>query len=143
MASTIPHSLIRRLRAVPILEPLDEERLLRILGDSANLLWPAGTTVFEVGEESEGLYIVLSGRLRILDEDGQPVAEVERGGYVGERSLLARDRHSRTVEALEDAELMTVPARVFDELLEEEPHLEELVRQRLEERMSGGQDRPD
>lgn len=140
-SGVIPHSLLRRLREVPVLEPLDEDALLRLLGDSANLLWPAGTTVFRIGDDAEGLYLVLSGRVRITDEARETVAEVDPGGYVGEQALLKGRSHSRTVEAVEDSELMAVPASVFAQLLDERPDLEAEIERRLEERLAASAER--
>ena len=65
MERRVTHSLVRALQDVPGFESLDERRLLELIGDSANLYWPAGSTVFERGGPSDGLYIVISGRVEV------------------------------------------------------------------------------
>jgi CRP-like cAMP-binding protein len=125
---------VKALRAVPSLSVCDERTLLAIVGDAANLFWPAGSAVFERGTPSDGLYIVVSGGVRVL-EDGRELAALGPGDYFGEFSLLLGSDHQHHVEATEDSELMVVPKERFDALLAENPELAEGIRRRAEERM--------
>jgi CRP/FNR family cyclic AMP-dependent transcriptional regulator len=129
------HSLVTALRAVPSLAALQEETLLAILGDSANLFWPAGAEVFARGAAADGLYIVVSGSVRVLDEDGAELAVLGPGDFFGELSLLAGTPHRRDVTALEDAELMIVPKEAFDALLAENHELAESIHRTADERV--------
>jgi CRP-like cAMP-binding protein len=107
--------------------------LLQIVGDSANLFWPAGSLVYEAGAPSEGLYIVVSGVVRVL-EAGRELAVLGPGDYFGELSLLLGSDHQRDVQATEDSELMVVPRERFEALVVENPALGERIRRRAEER---------
>ncbi len=141
MPPPIPHSLVRRLREVPIFAEMGNETLLAIVGDSANLRWPADRAVFVTGDDPEALYVVLRGEVAIVAEDGgggSEVARFGRGDYFGERSLLAGDAHSMTARTTEDTELMVIPRATFDTLLEDDPELMDDVRERLERRRADG-----
>jgi PPM family protein phosphatase len=131
----IPHSLVRALHTVPLFAGLDETMLLRIVGESANLLWPAGSTVFSVGDDAEALYVVVSGRVAILDGDRE-LAQIEAGGHFGEQSLLHRSTHSKIARAVEDTELLVLPRDAFEDLLRDDPELATEVRNRLDERVA-------
>lgn len=138
MVEPISHSLVKALRSVPDFASLDEHALLRIVGASVNLFWPAGSVIFERGSPSEALYIVLSGRVRILERDGRrevEVATVEPGSSFGELSLLLNTKHTREARADQDAELMVIPKDSFQELLQSNPDLEEQFRRRVAERL--------
>jgi trk system potassium uptake protein len=128
------HSLVRALRRVPDFSSVEDKMLLRIVGASVNLFWPKGARIFEAGSESEGLYIVLSGEVRIVDEDGTAVATIGPGDYFGELSLLAQATHSKTAEALSDCELMVLPKHSFDAMLEAYPEVAEQVYKKREQR---------
>ena len=130
------HTLFKALRAVPSLAPCDEQTLLTIVGDSVNLVWPAGVTVFALGSPAEGLFIVLSGGVRVLGEAGAEVAQLGPGEFFGELSLLLGTSHQHTVEATEDTELMVVPKERFDLLLADNPELAVGIRRKAEERMA-------
>jgi CRP-like cAMP-binding protein len=134
----VSHSLVKALRSVPDFESLDDHALLEIVGASMNLMWPAGGFVFETGSPSEALYIVLSGKVRILDVvDGNEVdvSVLGPGDSFGELSLLLRTTHSKAAQAEEDSEIMVVPKESFEELISLNPDLAAYFRRRLEERL--------
>jgi CRP-like cAMP-binding protein len=134
----ISHSLVKALRSVPDFASLSDRDLLDIVGVSTNLSWPEGATIFEKGSPSEGLYIVLTGRVRISDVvDGKrvDVASVGPGASFGELSLLLRTTHSKEAVAEDDTELMVVPKEWFQGLLEAKPDLAEPFHRRLAERL--------
>ncbi len=136
MESRVTHSLVNALRAVPSFGSVDERTLLAIIGDSANLYWPADSVVFERDSPADGLYILLSGSVRILDERGAQVAVLGPGDYFGEFSLLLGTTHQHDVLAEQGAELMVVPKEKIDELIASQPELGRSIRQKAEERMA-------
>ena len=136
MENKLTHSLVTALRAVPGFADVDERMLLALIGDSANLFWPAGSVVFERGSRTEGLYIIISGKLSVIDKNDDHVAEMGPGDFFGELSLLLDTVHRHTVSVLEDAELMVLPKDSMDKLNEEHPQLGRAIRDRAEERIS-------
>jgi CRP-like cAMP-binding protein len=136
MENKVTHSLVTALRAVPGFADVDERMLLALIGDSANLFWPAGSVVFERGSRTEGLYIIISGKLSVIDKNDDHVAEMGPGDFFGELSLLLDTVHRHTVSVLEDAELMVLPKDSMDKLNEEHPQLGRAIRDRAEERIS-------
>jgi CRP/FNR family transcriptional regulator, cyclic AMP receptor protein len=138
LEARITHSLVKALRSVPDFASLSDHELLDIVGASTNLAWPAGATIFEKGTPSEGLFVVLTGRVRIFDvaEDKRvDVATVGPGASFGELSLLLRTTHSKEAVAEEDTELLVVPKEWFQGLLEAKPDLAEHFHRRLAERL--------
>ena len=138
MADPVTHSLVAALRAVPVFAAFDDSTLLKIVGASENLFWREGSTVFEKGSEAEGLYIVLSGCIRIFDvEDGREteIVRVQPGEFFGELSLLLETTHTKSAAATQDAELMVVPKDSFQDLLASYPDLDEHLRRKIEERL--------
>jgi CRP-like cAMP-binding protein len=139
VTALVTHSLVKALRSVHDFASLEDPDLLGIVGVSSNLFWPAGQRIFDKGSESEALYIILAGEVRIVDEDdagGQvEVARIGPGDSFGELSLLLRTTHTKGAEAVEDTELMVVPKESFEELLETNPNLAAHFQRRLEERM--------
>lgn len=134
MERRVTHSLVNALRAVPSLGALDERTLLAIVGDSANLFWPKDGKVFERGTPADGLYIVVSGGVRVLGEEGAEVAVLAPGAYFGEFSLLLGTDHQHDVVALEDSELMVVPKECFDSIVAANPALAKSLEETAEER---------
>jgi CRP/FNR family transcriptional regulator, cyclic AMP receptor protein len=133
----VTHRLVRALRGVPEFASLDDRSVLRILGASANLFWPEGSTIFRQGSPAEGLYVVLSGEVLVTEDvEGREVetARIGPGDYFGEASLLRDSTHSKSARAETDTELMVLPKDSFRALLESTPELDKQVRQKMERR---------
>jgi CRP/FNR family cyclic AMP-dependent transcriptional regulator len=81
-----------------------------------------GQVLFNEGEPSEHLFFVRSGRLRVYvaSPRGEELvlSVVGPGESFGELSILDRHPRSATVDALEDAELIALPAHEARALLE-------------------------
>ena len=139
VSGPVRHSLVSALAAVPDFAALDDRTLLRIVGASANLVWPARSLVFEKGSASDALYIILSGRVQISDVvDGEQleVATLGAGDFFGELSLLLDTTHSKSAVTLEDTELMVLPKESFQELVAASPDLAAPLRRKLETRVT-------
>jgi CRP-like cAMP-binding protein len=135
----VTHSLVKALRAVPDFADLDDATLLRIVGASTNLFYPAGSVAFEPGSPAEALYVVLSGEVRIFDrQDGSEVevSRVRSGDSFGEFSMLMGTEHSKTAQATDDTELMVIPRESFRQVLADAPELDAKFQRRLQERLS-------
>jgi CRP-like cAMP-binding protein len=132
---------VTALGEVPGLAPLDERTLLQIVGDSANLFWPEGSLVIERGAPSEGLYVVVSGSVRVQDDADRELAVLGPGDYFGEFALLLGTDHQQTVRAATDSELMVVPRERFDALLAESPALGKNIREMAAERQRANLER--
>ena len=139
MSRSVSHSLVQALRQVPDFASLEDDVLLEIVGASANLFWSAGSVVFERGAPAEALYVVLSGRVRILSpgDDGnvEEIAQICEGDYFGEHSLLLYTAHSKSAETTEDTEIMVIPKEAFQPILGANPALAAQFRRKLEQRL--------
>ena len=78
-----------------------------------------GTVVLDVGQQGEGLYVVRSGAVDVLDEAGGLVERVGTGAAFGMSSLLERRPTRYRSIATEDTLLVVLPSEVFDALARE------------------------
>jgi lysophospholipid hydrolase len=87
----------------------------------------AGQVLFHGGEESEAIYIVLNGRLRLVEDkpDGGVSAKAEfgQGESVGELEVLTESARSGTLHAIRDTELVKFPRTLFNSLAQEHPNI--------------------
>jgi predicted acylesterase/phospholipase RssA len=86
----------------------------------------AGDWLFRAGEEAEALYVVGTGRLRVVAEDGgagRVLQEVGPGGVLGELALLTGSARSASVQAVRDSELYELAADAFAGVLRADPEL--------------------
>jgi lysophospholipid hydrolase len=87
----------------------------------------ASQVIFHNRDESEAIYIVLNGRLRLVEErsDGgvNVKAEFGQGESVGELEVLTESARSGTLHAIRDTELVKFPRTLFNSLAQEHPNI--------------------
>ena len=87
----------------------------------------AGQVIFRRGDESEAIYIVLNGRLRLVEDrtDGgmTALAEHGQGESVGELEVLTETARPSTLHAIRDTELVKFPRTLFNSLAQEHPNI--------------------
>jgi lysophospholipid hydrolase len=84
-----------------------------------------GRVLFQQGDDSDGLYIVVNGRLRAVitnsDGSGRVLGEIGRGECVGEIALLTGEPRMATVYAVRETDLVRLAPEVFARLVEQYP----------------------
>jgi predicted acylesterase/phospholipase RssA/CRP-like cAMP-binding protein len=84
----------------------------------------SGDTIMRSGDVADALYIVISGRLRVVsqDSDGEAYSvDTSRGQTVGEIGLITGERRTATVFALRDTLLARLSRASFQKLLQQYP----------------------
>ena len=137
MRRPVTHSLVQALQVVPAFASLGDNALLKIVGASANLAWPAGRSIFEKGTPGDALYIVLSGCVGIVDvTDGTESRDRPRAAGRVLRRGVPDDGHEpldgrpRARGQRADG----LPKESLQELLEANPELDDYLRRKVEER---------
>ena len=114
--------LVAELGRTVLFNGLDEVELRRLAGIARDRTLAAGEVLFDQGDESDGLYVVASGIVRIYltAEDGREATVFlsEEGEVIGEMALLDGLPRSAGAAALTDARLVAIPRGPFLELLE-------------------------
>ncbi|PPJ57422.1 hypothetical protein CBER1_01373 [Cercospora berteroae] len=85
----------------------------------------AGQSIYNQGEESDAIYIVLNGRLRAIqeldDNKMKVIGEYGQGDSVGELEVLTESTRPGTLHAIRDTELAKFPKTLFNSLAQEHP----------------------
>jgi CRP/FNR family cyclic AMP-dependent transcriptional regulator len=111
------------LRNVPLFSVLPESQLALLTGVVGRKSFPRGTTIISAGDTTDSLYVIISGRLKVLmsDDEGREVilAILNPNDYFGEMGLLDDAPRSATVMSLEPCELLQLSKRDFKKCLED------------------------
>ena len=101
--------------------------------------YPGGTALFREGEQSEGILVVLRGRVKVsffTDEGREIVLSVRGpGDLLGELSTIDGEPRSATGTALGPVEALLVGADDFAAILEEHPRVGVLLLKMLSRRL--------
>lgn len=112
------------LRSLKIFKPLSDDDLL----DLATLLnleeYNWGFPILQKGDPASRLFIIVSGRVEVMDEDGVTLAEMGRGEVFGEMSLLSGDRVTTTIMATEPCQIVSLSQKNFQHMLNRFPALQ-------------------
>ena len=126
------------LHAVPLLGEMSASVARRLVVSARAVEVPSGTVLVSEGDPATGMYLVLSGRLRVQDRSGRLLRVLRAGDVVGELSLLTEGTRTATVSAVRDTRALFVPRAVFLELLHSEPRLLRSLLARLAGQLAEG-----
>jgi predicted acylesterase/phospholipase RssA len=128
------------LAQVGILAGASPETLAELAARVRRVTVHAGEWLFRAGDEADALYVVGTGRLRVVAEDGgagRVLQEVGPGGVLGELALLTGSTRSASVRAVRDSELYELAADAFAGVLRADPELGLSVARELAGQLQG------
>ena len=107
----------QELRHLPLFNPFGDDDLQQLgrQGEPVNL--KSGDILFAEGDSAQGLFIVVEGQLEIFKQvcgERVTLANVPRGSFVGEISLLTGLAHNASARASEPTRLLKYGASVFE-----------------------------
>ncbi|MEO7728739.1 MAG: cyclic nucleotide-binding domain-containing protein [Burkholderiales bacterium] len=98
------------LKKVPLFSSLTDEQLRVLQPCLQQRSYPRSSFILRAGEETDALYIILSGRIKVLipDEQGREVILAVMGAneFFGEMGLLDDQSRSASVETLEACQML-------------------------------------
>jgi CRP/FNR family cyclic AMP-dependent transcriptional regulator len=121
--ATQAHVSTLLLRNVPLFSVLPEGQLGLLTSLVTRKSYPRNATIISAGDMTDSLYVIISGRLKVMmsDDEGREVILAILGSneFFGEMGLLDDSPRSATVIALETCELLTLSKRDFKKCLSE------------------------
>jgi membrane protein YdbS with pleckstrin-like domain len=123
--------IVEHLKTIPLFQDLTDERgeleLYHVAPIVQEKSYGIGDWIFNQGQPSTGLYLVLEGKLRLtrVDRDGitRHLKDIGPGAVLGETGLLVGDVHDATAEALTPTRLLYIDRDEFAKILERRPRL--------------------
>ena len=120
MATTVSTAV---LKAVPLFTSFPEDQLRMLTTMVSRRSATRSTTIMAGGDATDSLYIVLSGRLKVMmsDSDGKEVilSILGPGEFFGEMGLIDDEPRSASVVTIEACELLSITKRDFKRCLAE------------------------
>ena len=123
MAGTATTVSTTVLKSVPLFAGFPEEQLRMLVGAIQRRSAPRGSVIMAAGDAIDSLYIVISGRLKVLmsDSEGKEVilSLIGPGEFFGEMGLIDESPRSASVVTIEPCELLALAKRDFKRSLAE------------------------
>jgi CRP-like cAMP-binding protein len=110
------------LRRVPIFSALTSAQMSQLADAVTKRRVKRGELIVEQGKKSNALFVILSGRARVVMTDSRLreviLAVLQSGDYVGELSLIDGKSHSANVEAEIQTDVLVLGSVEFKHCLE-------------------------
>ncbi len=112
------------LRQLDIFESLDDDALsdLTLLLELKTI--PVNKVVLKKDEPGTHLFIILSGKVAVMADDGQHIAEIESGEIFGEMSLLSGEAVTNSIHTIEETQVAMLSSKNFKHVLKKYPVLQ-------------------
>jgi CRP/FNR family cyclic AMP-dependent transcriptional regulator len=127
------------LKSVPLFSQFSDAQLAQLLSCVQHRSYSRNSFILRAGEETDALYIILSGRVKVLipDEEGHEVILSIMGPqeYFGEMGLLDDQVRSASVESLESCEMLRLTKAGFTSILKDNFELAMLIMRNLVRRL--------
>jgi CRP/FNR family cyclic AMP-dependent transcriptional regulator len=115
------------LEKIPLFSGLPEEALTKIEQHGSTKSYKKNTVVINEGDETDSLYVILSGRVKVFlsGEDGREAVLNHQGPgeYFGEMALIDRQPRAASVMTVEPSKLMIISRSDFMDCLAANPEI--------------------
>lgn len=126
------------IQEVSLFQGFDMKGRRRLLAGAQQLEFEDGQTIVSQGEAGDSLFVILSGRVRVLinreDNESLEVGRLGAGQYFGEMSLLAGEPRSANIVAGTECSVLEIGRDTLAPMLESEPGLYEKLAHIVAER---------
>ena len=114
---------VMALQKVPLFRTLSPEDLKHVAESLTENVYVDGTVIARQDDPGDAMHVVVSGDVRVLRGDEQPVEVARRGpGYiVGEMSILAEQPRMADLVADGDVRTLSIGRQRFQRILRERP----------------------
>jgi len=110
------------LRGVPLFANLDDHELGEIARHADQISVPEGQVLVSQDAAGNSFYVIIEGAADVV-RDGQKLAELTDGDFLGEMALLEDLPRSATVVTTAPTRVLEMHRREFSGVLDEAPHL--------------------
>lgn len=109
------------LKKIYLFTEFAEKEIVKISAIAKSITVPQGESVFRENNEAKSFYVVKYGTLKITTSaqsgDDVNITTISVGDHFGELPFFDKQKRAATVEALEKSELLEIPYKELDEIL--------------------------
>jgi CRP-like cAMP-binding protein len=107
------------LTRVPLFAGISDESMARLAEVAGEVDFPAGQFIVRQGQVGSGLYVILSGSIRVV-RGSTEIARLGVGEFFGELSVVDQQPRMASVEAIEDTRCLALASWDLLRLLQDD-----------------------
>jgi CRP/FNR family cyclic AMP-dependent transcriptional regulator len=118
---------INSIKNIPLFSGLEENALSGILKLATKRSFPKNAIIINEGDETDSLYVINSGKVKIVlsDEDGKEIiiSILGPGEFFGELALIDSEPRSACVITMDQSQFAIIHKHDFDDFLHNNPEV--------------------
>lgn len=115
------------LSGLNIFSGLDQDELAKVADLAKEITFKEGEVVFQEGDPSGTLYIILEGSIQIstkvMEDLDKPLVTLGEGKLFGEVSLIDQNPREARAKAISDTKMLSLSTEDFNQLRKQSPEL--------------------
>jgi len=127
---------IQQLRDTPFFQKINPGNLNEIIKCSDLEHFNKDDIILHKGAPGSNFYIIVSGKVNVVNETGISITTLGRGEVFGEMSLLCEKAVGATIQACEETRVLNIDHRHFKKILYKFPSLQLFFTQLLAQRLN-------
>ncbi len=129
-------AIVHTLGNFPFFRNIDSKNLNDIIKYSTLEQFDKNDIIIRKGDPGSSFYIVVSGKVDVLNETGITISTLSRGEVFGEMSLICEENVGATIQASESTEVLNIGHKHFKTILDKYPALQLYFTRLLANRLS-------
>ena len=134
--STDVSTIASLLSNFSIFKTLDENSLKEFVSLLRLKKYAPNECIISQGEPGKNLFIILSGQVNVVDEDGISITKLRNGEVFGEMSLISGDPVGATIKVVEPTTVLFIRGQDFLKVLNRFPSLQMYFARLLSRRLA-------
>lgn len=127
---------VHLLSNFPFFRNIDPKNLNDIVSFSKLQQFKKNDIILRKGDPGSNFYIVVSGKVDVLNETGITISTLQRGDVFGEMSLICEENVGATIQAAGPVEVLNIDRKHFKNILDKFPTLQTYFTRLLAQRLS-------
>lgn len=120
------------LKSCILFSKLDKEKILEITQQLDIKSFAFNETIFDEGDEADGLYIIVDGNVKICkllkdSEKQQAVAVLKENDFFGDMALIDEEKRSASAICVTPTSVLFMSRALFDDLIRRDTHTAYLI----------------
>jgi CRP-like cAMP-binding protein len=123
-----------RLRKLALFKGADKGAIDHLASAADEVRVASGHTLISQGHHHQEMYVLESGSA-VVEINGDKVADIPAGEFVGELGYFTRSPASATVKTASECNILVIPYNRFEQILEDNPRLVRAIAAELADRL--------
>ena len=119
-----------------IFQALDEHSIKDIVSSLKLKKFSRGLPIIKKGDPGVKLFIIVSGRVEVVGDDGMTITFLEKGEVFGEMSLLSGEPVGATIKVVDTTRALFINGKIFRKILNKYPSLQMYFARLLAKRLA-------